>query len=614
MMSQWLRKYNLMGLLLGLLFIHTPLPVYADFSLPKVLSPDEAFQLDLAHTGSTVNVSWTIAPECYLYRESIKVDLLKNNHDTLTLLNETTLPEGKKIQDPAFGEQVIYTHTLTFNIDLSKIISSANHFPLIVEVNYQGCSETGFCYPPITKFFKVATEDQHITNISLTDAPTNIADMDQAPENHEMHEKTAFPKSLPAIAATFYFLGLLLSFTPCVLPMIPILFVVIVGQGHLNTRRAFSVSLCYVLSMATTYAIAGIIVATLGKNLQALMQKPLVLIIFAAFFVYLGLMQLGIGKINLPAKWRDWLHQSHTKQSSGTYIGAIIMGILATLIASPCVSAPMMGALLYISQSNDIFLGGSALFALGLGMGTPLIAIGTLEGKLLPKKGPWMHVVNQIFALILFGLSIWLLDRLLPGPITLALWGLLLLLAAIWMGTFSFQANRSGRFGVLFVLYAGLLFWGSWLGNENPLNPLCMDSWQVFSPAPKSSSTHTHFETIDSLSGLQEQLTIAEKNQQPLVAIIHADWCASCKNFERKVLADPTIQQKLTHYRAVAVDITKNDEANQLFLKQFDLVGPPAILFFDSHGNELAKYRLVGEVSRKSFSDFLDANQENLHQ
>lgn len=604
-MSQWLRKYNIIGLLLGLLLIQIAHPARADLSFPKVLGPDEAFQLDLTHHDATLNLNWHISPECYLYRESITVELIKNDKKSFSLLNETTLPQGKSIQDPTFGEQVIYTHFLTLDLDLNEVLKASNHQPLIIEVNYQGCSETGFCYPPMTKFFKITSQNQKIEKITSYHN-------EQATLETETKAEKSRPSSLPSTAATFYFLGLLLSFTPCVLPMIPILFVVIVGQGHLNTRRAFSVSLCYVLSMATTYAIAGIIVAKIGKNLQALMQKPLVLIIFAAFFVYLGFMQLGIGKISLPSKWRDWLHAHHTKQSSGTYIGAIVMGILATLIASPCVSAPMMGALLYISQSNDMLLGGTALFALGLGMGTPLIAIGTLEGKFLPKKGPWMHTINKIFALILFGLSIWLLGRLLPGPVTLALWGLLSLLTAIWMGTFSLQPNRSGRFGVLFLVYAGLLFWGSWHGNENPLNPLCMNSWQIFSPAlPKSK---IHFETIDSLDGLNEQLILIEKHQEPLLMVVHADWCASCKNFERQVLADPQIQKKLSNYRRVAVDVTKNDEANQLFLKKFDLVGPPAVLFFDKNKNELPKYRIIGDISSHAFSDHLDKVDEKLRE
>lgn len=612
-MSQWLRKYNIIGLLLGLLLIQTAHPVYADLSFPKVLGPDEAFQLDLTHSGSTLNMNWHIAPQCYLYRESVSVELIKNDKKPIALSSEAILPAGKTIHDPTFGEQVIYTDSLTFDIDLSNMLSPSDHQPLVIEVNYQGCSETGFCYPPITKFFKIMTQNQQIESLSpyYNEQMLHQKEKEEKEGKEEKEEKSR-PSSLPSAAATFYILGLLLSFTPCVLPMIPILFVVIVGQGHLNTRRAFSVSLCYVLSMATTYAIAGIVVAKVGKNLQALMQRPLVLIIFAAFFVYLGLMQLGIGKISLPSKLRDWLHAHHTKQSSGTYVGAIIMGILATLIASPCVSAPMMGALLYISQRNDMLLGGMALFALGLGMGTPLILIGTLEGKFLPKKGPWMQTINQIFALILFGLSIWLLSRLLPGPLTLALWGLLLLLAAIWMGTFSLQPNRCGRFGVLLVVYAGLLFWGSWQGNENPLNPLCMNSWQVFSPALPQSKIH--FETINSLDGLNEQLTLTEKHQAPLVAVIHADWCASCKNFERQVLADPQIQKKLSDYRHVAVDVTKNDEANQLFLKKFDLVGPPAVLFFDKNGNELTKYRIIGDISSSAFSDRLDQVKDKLRE
>jgi thiol:disulfide interchange protein DsbD len=602
-MSQRIKLYNIIGFVLSLLFMQ---PLYADPSLnsfnsmniPRVLAADEAFEVTLSHKDSMLNVSWKIAPNCYLYRDSIKV-YAKKSHENHELLKETSLPSGVIIQDPEQGEQSVYTDSLNVSVDLGELIKQLKQKALIIEVEYQGCAKSGFCYPPINKLYKVTLEKQAIQNISVLGEHEEI--------QVEEPISSPMPDSYLAAFAAFYALGLLLSFTPCVLPMIPIVFVVVVGQAHLSTRRAFTVSLCYVLSMAITYAIAGVVVATLGKNLQAYMQKPLVLILFASFFVYLGLMQIGIGKISLPSKMRDWLHTSANKQASGSYIGAAAMGILSTLIASPCVSGPMMGALAYISQRNDIYLGAISLFALGLGMGTLLIVIGTLEGKYLPKKGPWMHAINQVFSFILFGMSIWLLDRLLPGSIMLALWGLLLLLGAYWLGTFSLQPNRSGRFGAILVICAAMLFWGSWNGAEDPLDPFCLAS-QTKSPEAKLMST------IYSLEELDTQKQIAKKFQKPLMVFVHADWCVSCKHFEHEVLALPAIQKKLAAWEQVNVDITKNDKANQLFLQKFDLVGPPVVLFFDSNGKELAEFRVFGEVSEEDFAKKLDNLQVYMRQ
>lgn len=607
-MSQWFQKNNLVYWIFCLFFIQgvhasSALSKLTSPTLPQVLTAEEAFSVGVTYEGSVVNVMWQIAPQCYLYKESVKINLVSANNEEISLINEANLPAGEKVHDPYFGDQVIYNSNINVPVDLAQFIQSKALHSLTLQIDYQGCAKSGFCYPPITNSFVVNIENNHIKNI----LPLSEAALEKsAPAKAEppTEEKTP-PKSKSFLTTVvgFYFAGLLLAFTPCVLPMIPILFVVIVGQGHLGTRRAFLVSLTYVLSMAVTYAFAGIMVATIGKNLQASLQKPLVLILFSALFVYLGLVQLGIGKVSLPAKWRDWLHNSHSKQASGSYIGAIIMGVLATLIASPCVSAPMIAALSYISKSGNIVLGGSSLFAMGLGMGTLLLVIGTLEGKFLPKKGPWMHAVNQTFSIILFGLSIWFMNTLLPGSIMLVLWGLLLLLASIWMGTFSIHPNRSGRIGALLAVYALLLFWGSWHGADNPLKPLSTNPWVVSTSG--MPSLQARFESIDSLAGLAAQQDIAMKRGRPLMVVFHAHWCTSCKHFEHDVLASDEIQNRLLNWETVMADVTQNNEANQLLLKKFDLVGPPVVLFFDKNGNELTKYRLIGDTSRKKFSALL---------
>lgn len=618
-MSQWFKKNNLVACLLSLFFIQgayasSVFKNLAASPLPKVLTAEEAFGVSVTQDGPLVKVSWQVAPNCYLYRESIKVNLITADNEAVPLLNETNLPAGKATHDPYFGDQVIYENTLTVTADLSPFIRADQSHSLNIQIDYQGCAESGFCYPPISKSFVANIVNNHIKDIlPVSDGVEQppVSEAATAPEIAPDNTSTVPPKKNHSFIVTLllaYLAGVGLSFTPCVLPMIPILLTVIVGQG-LSTRRAFSLSLCYVLSMSITYAMAGIIVTLMGQNLQAAMQKPLVLILFSSLFVYLGLVQLGIGKVSLPAKWRDWLHHSHSKQTSGSYVGAAVMGVLATLIASPCVSAPMIGTLSLISQSGNILLGGSALFAMGLGIGTLLLVLGTLEGKFLPKKGPWMHAVNQTFAIILFGISIWLMDRLLPGSTILALWGILLLLAAYWMGTFSLLPNRSGRVGALLTVYALLLFMGSWYGSDSPLTPLGCNPWQVNSDVPNPLA---RFESIDSLPGLEAQQALAKKRERPLMVLFHANWCTACKHFEHNVLANQMIQKKLSDWETVLADVTKNDTANQLLLKKFDLVGPPVVLFFDKNGNELTKFRLVGETSRKKFSQLLEDIQKEM--
>jgi len=330
--------------------------------------------------------------------------------------------------------------------------------------------------------------------------------------------------------------------------MIPILGAIIMGSKKLSTSKAFGLSLCYVLSMAFTYAIAGIVAALLGKNLQAFLQKPGVILSFAALFIYLGLVQLGIGHIALPQSWQTRVSSWQSKQSGGTYLSTIIMGILATLIASPCVTPPLITALSYISQTGNVLLGGSALFILGLGIGTPLLIVGTVGGKYLPKSGPWMVWVSKCFAILMFGLSLWLIDRVYP------------------------------------------------LGN--------------LIPGRQAHHSETlHFQVIHTIDELNKLQNAAIKMGQPLLLDFYADWCVSCRYLEQTVFPDPRVQSQLTGWILIRANITAYDKENQALLKKFDLVGPPAILFFDKKGIELTNYRVIGEITPAEFS----AQLEQIH-
>jgi len=593
------------------------------FNLPvqQVVPVEQAFILHLTETEGTVHAQWDIAPGCYLYQDKLRI-VLQNAEKTFSLISKEKLPPAKIIEDPAFGPQAIYQQTLQISLPLHTLLQKLQDANYALTVDYQGCNETGFCYPPINQTFTLSVAHHQIQSFTPSDethiTPPSSAAASKAGSHHSLSlttvpdlEETEKEHHVFTAIATFYFLGILLTFTPCVLPMLPILFSIIVGQKHLNTRKAFRLSLCYVLSMAFTYACAGVIAATLGKNLQAQLQQPAIIITFALLFAFLGLVQLNVLRIHVPHSLRlkEILLKLHANQESGTYIGAAVMGILATLISSPCVTYPMIVALGYISQSGNIFLGGGALLAMGLGMGTILLIAGTLGGKYVPKSGPWMHSINQIFAIAMFGLCFWLLNRVFHSALFLLLWAGLSLFTAWCLGTFSHRAGWPARLGIFFVLYAGILVWGAWLGETNPLKPLAYNPW---SGKAISGSSLLVFQTINSISALNTLQAQAQKQQQPVMVVFSADWCTACKHLEHDVLSDPLVQQKLSHWELIRADVTPYSEANQQLLRKFDLIGPPAILFFDKNGSELTNYRVIGESSASRFITQLDLIEQDL--
>ncbi len=554
-------KYNFIGILLMLLMSATCIQAQINQSTPsaglpfsKVLASEQAFMLNVSFHDSLVKFQWQIAPGCYLYKERLHISLLQKDLTKISLMPQATLPTALQIEDPYFGPEFIYKEHLSIPVSLATYTETNTVKHLKLQVQYQGCAESGFCYPPVTKWFDATIANQRIqTLIPLEEAPTisETTSTNEKPKTHtSLGASSLEGKGTFSIIASFYLVGILLTFTPCVLPMIPILFGVIVGESHLNTRKAFWLSLVYVLSMSFTYMLAGIVAATLGKNLQAVFQKPIAVFLFASLFFYLGLVQLGVTRFHFPQRLQDALTKLHHQQVRGSYIGAAFMGILATLIASPCVSAPLIGALSYISQSGNIVLGGGSLLAMGLGMGTLLLVMGTLEGKLLPRRGPWMHAINQIFAIMMFGLGVWLLSRILPSSVTLALWGGLLFFAAWCMGSFRKQSGYSGRIGFVLVFYGLVLFWGAWHGEEDPMKPLLAGFW-----GDKQPEKGSLFATIDSEQALTPILEAAKKQQRPLMLVFSAEWCTACKHLEHKVFTDSSVQKSMDHKRILCLFI-----------------------------------------------------------
>jgi len=601
-------KYNFIVIVLMLLISTTNIqaqinqsPSTSTLPFPKVLASDQAFMLNVAFENSLVKFQWQIAPGCYLYKDRLHVFVMKKDLSKVSLMAHAKLPTAVRIDDPALGPEFIYKDQLSFPLSLADYTNEQNTLKL--QVQYQGCAESGFCYPPVSRWYEVTIANHQIQALTpLSEAPTLTAHPTPADKPVSSGGLTSLEgKSTFSIIASFYLVGILLTFTPCVLPMIPILFGVIVGESHLNTRKAFWLSLVYVISMSLTYALAGIVAATLGKNLQALFQKPIAVFLFAGLFFYLGLVQLGVTRFHFPQRFQDRLNKLHHQQVRGSYIGAAIMGVLATLIASPCVSAPLIGALSYISQSGSVLLGGSALLAMGLGMGTLLLIMGTLEGKLLPKKGPWMHAVNQIFAIMMFGLGVWLLGRILHDSVVLALWGAVLIFAAYCMGSFGKQSGYAGRAGFALVIYAFVLFWGALHGEEDPMKPLLTGFW-----GDKSTDDASLFATIDSEQALTPILDAAKKQQRPLMLVFSAEWCTACKHLEHNVFTDAAVQESLSQLTLVEADVSPYSKTNQILLQKFALIGPPAILFFDKNGRELTSYRIIGEVTPKEFLTHLE--------
>ena len=563
-------------------------------SSPKIIPADQAFALSVTSLdNTTLKLQWYIAPGTYLYQERLLISQSGKANLKTSLISKEELPSGITHKVDEVADEIIYRDQLVVPISMVKYINDNQIKTIELVVDYQGCSDSGFCYPLVTKKFEIVLSNQ-IQNIKPVDMELSATPVDKTEVTTPTTTKTETwmkDRSPITILFTFYILGIFLTFTPCVLPMIPILFGIIVGQHHLNTRRAFWLSFSYVLSMAFTYAIAGVIAATLGKNLQAFFQKPAAITTFALLFVVLGLGQLGVFHIGLPQRWQTWLTKHHANQESGSYLGASAMGVLATLIASPCVTAPLIGTLTYISQSGNVWLGGGALFSMGLGMGTLILLMGVLGGTFLPKRGAWMHRVNEAVAIILFGLSIWLLERFLPGPFTLCLWAILCFFTAYLMGTFRKKTGIVGRFGIIVALYGLVLFWGAWMGGGDPLKPMEMDFWN-------ENQTGVNMQTIQSLPALEKQLT---DNKQPIMLVFHADWCISCKQFEEDVLANPTVKEAIKGFKLINADITPFNEDNQVLMKKFGIIGPPAVLFFNKNGIELTKHRINGEIDVELF-------------
>jgi thiol:disulfide interchange protein DsbD len=410
-------------------------------------------------------------------------------------------------------------------------------------------------------------------------------------------------------ALSLFGIGLLLAFSPCVFPMIPILSSIIIGQGQaVTTRRAFTLSLVYVLAMALTYTAAGVIAGLFGENLQIAFQSPWIIISFSLIFVALALSMFGFYELQLPERLQSRLNEISNRQQNGKYLGVAVMGCLSALIVGPCVAAPLAGVLIYIGLSGDAWMGGFSLFMMSLGMGLPLLIIGTSAGKLLPRVGPWMTTVKAIFGVLLLGMTIWMLERILPGPVALLLWAALLVGSAVNMGALSrLEPEADGwqklwkAAGLVMLIYGGTLIIGATSGNDDVFQPLK----SLRSTSLANNANHASFEPVKGLTGLTSALNAATLRNQPVMLDFYADWCVECKKLEKATFADPAVVQALAGFRLLQTDVTANDAEDQALLKKYGLFGPPAILFFDNLGREISSRRLIGFLDADDFQNHI---------
>jgi len=564
-----------------------------------ILEVDDAFQLSTEVEGNRFVARWVIAEGHYLYQDKMGIIPSSENIKTFPL----QLSPGEEKQDPIFNKLLYVYHD---SAEVSLPIANTNGAnDAVFKVKYQGCSEiSGICYPPQTREITVRLPE---IIASAAAAQVDAGGADVVSEQDRI-ANTLRQGDTWVTLLVFFGAGLLLALTPCVFPMIPILMGIIVGQGENQTvRSTFTLSLVYVLAMALTYTVVGILVGLSGENIQAWFQNPWIISTFAAIFIALSFSMFGFYELQMPASIQSKITQISNSQQGGTLTGVAIMGFLSALIVGPCVTAPLVGALIYIAETGDAVLGGLALFSLSMGMGAPLLAIGASAGKILPKAGPWMDAVKAVFGVMLLGLGIWLLERVAPAVFTMALWAALLIVSAVYMGAIdSLPDDASGwrklwkGTGLLLLVYGIILIIGLASGGRDIFHPL--KGIAISGGAHSEQASHIAFKQIKGVDGLNAALAEARSQGKTVMLDFYADWCVSCKEMEMLTFTDAGVQQALANTVLLQADVTPNDEQDKALYKHFGIIGPPSIMFFDKNGNERKNFRVVGFVPADKFS------------
>ena len=580
-------------ILLFLFFIFTALSTQAGLfdKKPAFLPVDEAFQFSAAKSENQENVivNWSIAEGYYLYQEKISVKINQEETSLFDLPTFSISPED--YNDPYFGLMKIFKKPV-------QAIFKASHPPLkaedVVEIAYQGCT-SGFCYPPEVKEIKVA--DLPIAQIANTEKTSEKSTALSAQPKAEQDRLAESLFNSKYAVFGFFLLGLGLAFTPCVLPMLPLLSAIVIGQNQRpNMWRAFALSFVYVQGMALTYTLLGLIVAAIGLPFQVALQHPYVMIGLSIIFVLLALSMFGVFTLQLPSSLQTKLSLLSQQQKAGAFGGVFLMGMIAGLVASPCTSAPLSGALLYVAQSGDLFTGAITLYLLALGMGVPLILITLFGNKILPKSGMWMETVKKLFGFVMLALPVFLISRILPDEWTPRLWAMLGTAFFIW---FAFQMPKNGTGWVfrIFFLVAAMI-------SVKPLQTWVWGESQAPSTVENKAVSHVEFKKVKSEAELQQALS--ENNKSLVMLDLYADWCVACKEFEKETFSDPSVQKAFGDMLLLQVDITKNSEENRALMTKYKVLGLPTILFFNRDGKEIEGSRVNGFMPPVQFLQWIE--------
>ena len=580
-------------ILLFLFFIFTALSTQAGLfdKKPAFLPVDEAFQFSAAKSDNQENVivNWSIAEGYYLYQEKISVKLNQAETSSFDVPTFSISPED--YNDPYFGLMKIFKKPV-------QAIFKASQPPLkaedVIEIAYQGCTE-GFCYPPEVKEIKVA--DLPIAQIANTEKTSEKSTALSAQPKAEQDRLAESLFNSKYAVFGFFLLGLGLAFTPCVLPMLPLLSAIVIGQNQRpNMWRAFALSFVYVQGMALTYTLLGLIVAAIGLPFQVALQHPYVMIGLSIIFVLLALSMFGVFTLQLPSSLQTKLSLLSQQQKAGAFGGVFLMGMIAGLVASPCTSAPLSGALLYVAQSGDLFTGAITLYLLALGMGVPLILITLFGNKILPKSGMWMETVKKLFGFVMLALPVFLISRILPDEWTPRLWAMLGTAFFIW---FAFQMPKNGTgwvFRILFLVAAMI--------SVKPLQTWVWGETSTPSAVENKAVSHVEFKKVKSEAELQQAL--AENNKSLVMLDLYADWCVACKEFEKETFSDPSVQKAFGDMLLLQIDMTKNSEENRALMTKYKVLGLPTILFFNQDGKEIEGSRVNGFMPAVEFLQWIE--------
>ncbi|WP_227842345.1 protein-disulfide reductase DsbD [Vreelandella zhuhanensis] len=588
-------------LMLAMLSIATVATAQSPFGQQgDFLHPDQAFKPTLAQDGDELAIDWQIEPGYYLYRHSFSAD---TEGRELSL----DMPDGESIEDEYFGRSEVYRQALSMTTRPGDVDTLTLH--------WQGCADAGLCYPPQQRTFDLASDTTNTTPVSTaTSSPVSDPEAGMA-EDQQLAAQLAGSNWVWALAA-FFGMGLLLTFTPCVLPMIPILSSLIVGQrkaGESQRRTGFVLSTAYVLPMAATYAVLGVAAAMAGANLQILFQNTWFIGLFALLFIVLALAMFGLFELELPRMLRQRLDARMVRQRGGRLKGVAGMGVLSALLVGPCMTAPLAGALLFIAESGNPWLGGAALLSLGLGMGAPLILICTIGSRLLPKPGAWMIRVRAFFGFVLLGMAIWFVARVVPDAIVLGLWGALGLGFAVSLRALARSANASSvvpqvttASAAVIALWSSLILIGAAGGAHDPWRPLAVYASAGDASTVSPAGQPLAFDEVNDLAMLDARIAQAAESSRMTLVEFTADWCISCEVIEQEVFTDPTVQAELQDVQRLSIDVTDYDAHDQAIMQHFGVVGPPTLMWFGPDGDERRSARIIGELNAETFLDRFD--------